>query len=112
MLHVGIGIHTRLEKRLRPRWPVFVEGHAARMTAGFTIAFAAVLLSLPIPPPFPLTNTIPGIAIIFLCLGTLERDGLLIAAGYTLTAVGTIYVGLIAFLGKTGVEALWKWLFG
>ncbi len=112
MLGVGIAIHSRIERSLRPRLPFFVESHAATLAAGFAIALAAFFLSLPIPPPFPLTNTLPGVAIILFCLGTLERDGLLVVIGYALTAVAAVYVTLIALLGKTGVELLWKWLAG
>lgn len=112
ILGFGISLHLRLERFLRPRLGIMVDSHAAMLGAGLCIALAAVLLSLPIPPPFPLTNTIPGIAIILLCLGTLERDGLLVVIGYTLTTIAVVYVVLIALLGKAGVEALWRWIFG
>lgn len=110
MLGFGIGFHARLERFLKVRMLGFVDGPAAMLGAGFCISLAAVFLSLPIPPPFPLTNTIPGIAIILLCLGTLERDGLLIVIGYVLTVIAGVYVALIGLLGKAGVEALWRWL--
>ncbi|MDX2081588.1 MAG: exopolysaccharide biosynthesis protein [Terrimicrobiaceae bacterium] len=112
MLRFGIAFHGKLERFLRPRLVVLVDSHAALMGAGFCISLAAFFLSLPIPPPFPLTNTIPGIAIILLCLGTLERDGLLVLIGYTLTTIAAVYVTLIALVGKAGVEALWRWIFG
>lgn len=111
MLRFGIGFHGKLERFLRPRWTFLVDHHTALMFAGFGIAVAAVILSLPIPPPFPLTNTLPGIAIILFCLGTLERDGLLVCIGYVLTSIAAIYVTLIALLGRAGVEALMRWLF-
>lgn len=110
MLGVGIAIHSRIERSLRPRLPFFVESHTATLVAGFAIALAAIFLSLPIPPPFPLTNTLPGVAIILFCLGTLEKDGLLVLIGYVLTAIAAVYVTLIGLLGKAGVEWLWKWI--
>jgi hypothetical protein len=76
------------------------------MMIGLAIALSGVFLSLPIPPPFPLTNTIPGFAIICLSLGLMERDGGLILCGYALTIIAAIYVGLIGFLGKAGVDQL------
>lgn len=106
-LRFGISVHTKLEKILRARWTVFSDGHAAQMAAGLAIALAAVLLSLPIPPPFPLTNTIPGFAIILLSLGMLERDGVLICCGYFLTLLAAAYVALIVALGSAGAMEIW-----
>jgi hypothetical protein len=110
-LRFGIAIHARLERFLRPRWAVFVTGHSARMASGLVIAFAAVLLSLPIPPPFPLTNTLPGFSIILVSLGMIERDGLVIFCGQVLCAVAAAYVTLIAVLGGAGAAKVWE-LFG
>lgn len=109
-LGFGIAVHTRLEKFLCVRWPVLVDSHAARMAAGLAITLAAFLLSLPIPPPFPFTNMIPGFAIMMLCLGMIERDGLVMLFGYALTAVAVVYVGLIGFLGGAGAAGLWQWI--
>ncbi len=108
MLRFGIAAHTKLEKFLRPRWAVLAVGHPAHAGAGLAISLAAIFLSLPIPPPFPLTNTIPGFAIILLSLGLLERDGLVIVAGYLLTAIAGVYVALIAILGGAGAAEAWK----
>lgn len=112
MLHFGIRIHIKLETFLRPRLTTVVDSHIGTLAAGFGVALAAFFLSLPIPPPFPLTNTIPGFAIILLCLGTLERDGLIAIIGYALTLVAAIYVSIIAFVGKAGVEWLWHRIAG
>lgn len=106
-LRFGIAIHVRIEKFLRLRWAAFVDGDSARIAAGLVIAFAAVLLSLPIPPPFPLTNTLPGFSIILVSLGMLERDGLVIFCGQAMCAVAAVYVALIALLGGAGAAKLW-----
>ena len=110
MVRFGDGFYRRLEKIIRPRMSVLLEGSVMTAVIGLAIAIAGILLSLPIPPPFPLTNTIPGFAIILMALGIMERDGLLILIGYVLTVIAAIYVGLIAILGKAGVEHLWRWL--
>jgi len=106
-LRFGISVHSKLEKFLRARWMLFSDGHAAHMAAGLTIALAAIFLSLPIPPPFPLTNTIPGFAIILLSLGMLERDGLVMCWGYLLTLLAAVYVALILALGGAGATKIW-----
>ena len=80
------------------------------MLIGLAIALSGIFLSLPIPPPFPLTNTIPGFAIIFLSLGLMERDGGFILCGYGLTLIAAIYVALIGLLGTAGIDQLWQML--
>lgn len=112
MLNFGIAAHARIARFLRVRWTVLLDSHAATMADGLAISLSAFFLSLPIPPPFPLTNTIPACAIIFLCLGMLERDGVFVFAGYVLTFVAAVYVGLIAFAGTAGAGQVWKWISG
>ena len=108
MVHFGCAIYEKVEKVIRSRLHVLLDGPGMGMMVGLAIALSGVFLSLPIPPPFPLTNTIPGFAIICLSLGLMERDGVLILCGYALTVIAAIYVGLIGFLGKAGVDQLWQ----
>ena len=108
MVHFGCAIYEKVEKVIRSRLHVLLDGPGMGMMVGLAIALSGVFLSLPIPPPFPLTNTIPGFAIICLSLGLMERDGVLILWGYALTVIAAIYVGLIGFLGKAGVDQLWQ----
>jgi len=110
MVKFGCAVYERIEKVVRPRLSVVFEGPGMQAATGATIALAGILLSLPIPPPFPLTNTIPGFAIIFFALGLIERDGVLVILGYVFTTLASVYVGLIAFLGKESVLGLWRWM--
>ena len=102
--------YRKVEKLVRPRmhflqrWPGMIN------LMGFMIMIGGILLSLPIPPPFPLTNTIPGLAVIFMALGIMERDGVCTLIGYGFALLGLCYVGLIFFLGAAGVQQLWQWL--
>jgi hypothetical protein len=108
MVHFGCKIYAKVEKVIRPRLGFLLAGPGMGMVTGLAIALSGIFLSLPIPPPFPLTNTIPGFAIIFLSLGLMERDGGLISCGYVLTLISAIYVTLIGLLGKAGVDQLWR----
>jgi len=108
MVHFGCAIYEKVEKVIRARLCILLDGPGMGMMIGLAIALAGIFLSLPIPPPFPLTNTIPGFAIICLSLGLMERDGGLILCGYVLTVIAAIYVGMIGFLGKAGVDQLWQ----
>lgn len=112
MVNYGCQVHRKIERIVRPRMSAVLEAPGMTMVTGFTIALAGFLLSLPIPPPFPLTNTIPGFAIIFLSLGSMERDGRTILWGYALTALATAYVAAIAVVGQAGAVQLWKFLSG
>jgi hypothetical protein len=108
MVHFGCTVYEKVEKVIRPRLEFLLTGPGMGMMIGSAIALSGVFLSLPIPPPFPLTNTIPGFAIICLSLGLMERDGGLIVCGYLLTFIAAIYVTLIGLLGKAGVDQLWE----
>ena len=105
----AVRFYRQVERLVRPRmhflqrWPGMIN------LLGFMIMTGGILLSLPIPPPFPLTNTIPAFAVIFMALGLMERDGVSILLGYFFTLVGICYVGLIFFLGTAGVRGLWSW---
>ena len=110
MVHFGCKVYEKVEKVIRPRLAFLLVGPGMGMLIGLAIALSGVFLSLPIPPPFPLTNTIPGFAIIFLSLGVMERDGALILCGYALTLVAAIYVTLIGLLGTAGIDQLWRML--
>jgi hypothetical protein len=112
MVHFGCRIYEKVEKVVRPRFGFLLAGPGMGMLIGLAIALSGIFLSLPIPPPFPLTNTIPGFAIIFLSLGLMERDGGLILCGYGLTLVAAIYVVLIGLAGTAGVDHLWRMLKG
>lgn len=104
--------YRKVEKLVRPRmyflqrWPGMIN------LMGFMIMTGGILLSLPVPPPFPLTNTIPGLAVIFMALGIMERDGVCTLIGYGFAVLGLCYMGLIFFLGAAGVRQVWQWLAG
>lgn len=112
MVHYGCKFYGKVEKLVKPRMTYVLEGPGMLTVVGLTIALAGFLLSLPIPPPFPFTNTIPGFAIILLSLGLMERDGGLIIGGYVLTTIGCIYILLIGIMGKAGVTHLWRLVAG
>lgn len=64
----------KLEGFVQPRWSFFTSPEAERcvgvilLTLGFIIAL-----------PIPFGNMLPAIAIVLICLGLIEKDGLIIA---------------------------------
>ena len=59
---------------------------------------AAVLLLMAPIPLVPLVNSIPALAILLMCFGMAERDGLVIVLGYLLTLVAALYIGVLVYL--------------
>jgi hypothetical protein len=97
-----------LEKLLRPRLPWLCATPRREQLHALPLVICAALLLLPLPVPF--SNTIPAWAIIFLCGGLLERDGIFILAGYA-TALGALaFFAMIAVLGVEAVDIMWRWL--
>lgn len=79
---------TRVERLSRPRLGGLTHGPIMTRFNGFKLAVAALLLMAP-AGLVPLSNTLPGLAILFLSVGILQRDGGLILLGY-IANVGTI----------------------
>ncbi|MGQ3674629.1 exopolysaccharide biosynthesis protein [Xanthobacter sp. TB0139] len=88
----------RFENWSRPRLPQ-VSGAAGRRGVGvLVVVLGLVLAFLPIPI---FGNIPPGIAVCVLGLGLVERDGVIIAIGYAVTALALVVLGLMAW-------ALWR----
>lgn len=68
---------------------------------------ALVLFSASILVPLPGTNTVPGIAVVIVAMGLLQRDGILVLGG---TVLGTIWIGTLIFAGATLASLLKGWL--
>jgi hypothetical protein len=73
------------------------------------VGLCLVLFSLSIMVPFPLTNTVPGIAIGIIAVGMIERDGLFVLAG---TVLGIVWVGLLVIGGAQLIQFLFAFLRG
>ncbi len=76
------------ERMSRPRWRWLVTGLGERFLA-FVMALAAITIMLPI------TNTIPSLALLFMSVALLQRDGLFAAIGML---IGLAWIGLLAAL--------------
>ncbi len=83
-----------LERMSRHRLSKFSNSSLGCRISGACLAWAALLMSLPLP--IPLTNLIPAYTILFLAIGLLEFDGLFILIGYGMTMATTIFFASIA----------------
>ena len=94
----------RLEHLFRPRLMGLTEAPAVNVLNGALLVLAVLLLMAPLPL-IPLANTLPGIAIILLCLGMAERDGALVLAGYVVTLLSAAYVfALLLLVVRWGMD--------
>jgi len=58
----------------------------------------------------PFANTAPAIAVILLCIGMAERDGVVILLGHLVTMLAAVFVGtLLYFAAKAGSDPAAAW---
>lgn len=91
------GWAARFEHLVRPRLLPLSGAAVINVVNGGLLLLAVVALMAPLPL-VPFANTLPGIAILLLCLGMAERDGILILCGYVATLVASVYVFGLLFL--------------
>jgi hypothetical protein len=94
----------RLEHLFRPRLLGLTATPAVNALNGVLLCLAVSLLMAPLPL-VPFANTLPAIAVILLCIGMAERDGVLVLAGYAVTLLSAAYVGaLLALVIRAGMH--------
>jgi len=104
----GLKLATKMEKLVKPRmhflqrWPGMIN------LIGLGIASGGFLLSLPLPPLIPFSNTIPAVSVLLLTAGLMERDGLLVLFGHMVNITAWIYFCLMFTLAGSGVAHLWE----
>ncbi len=91
------GWAERFEHLVRPRWLGLTGSRAINAVNGGLVIVAVLLLMAPIPL-VPFVNSVPALAILLLCFGMAERDGLVIVLGYLLTLVAALYIGVLVYL--------------
>jgi len=107
ILSYGLKLATKMEKLVKPRmhflqrWPGMIN------LIGLGIASGGFLLSLPLPPLIPFSNTIPAVSVLLLTAGLMERDGLLVLFGHVVNICAWIYFGTMFTLAGSGATHLW-----
>lgn len=96
-LEKGAQMVARFEHYIRPRLQNLTTGAAVNRLNGAALVFSGVLLMFPLGL-VPFSNTLPGLAILFLSIGILQRDGLFIVAGYLMLFATVVYFAVL-FLG-------------
>jgi hypothetical protein len=65
-----------------------------RQIGGLTMLFAGLLIAIPFFG-IPLNNLLPALAILFVCLGELEQDGVMVFIAFGWLVVTLIYFAII-----------------
>ncbi|MEK0451386.1 MAG: exopolysaccharide synthesis protein ExoD [Verrucomicrobiota bacterium] len=88
----------KLERWTKPRQKWLATGPAMTSFIGLGILSGGFFLALPLP--IPLTNGPPALSIIFLVVGMLCRDGVLVVVGHVLGILSWVYLGVWIYFGK------------
>ncbi|MEL6551431.1 MAG: exopolysaccharide biosynthesis protein [Pseudomonadota bacterium] len=91
----------RLEMLSRPRLAALTRAPVERVVGAALVLFSASILV-----PLPATNTVPGLAVVIVAAGLLQRDGLLVILGGLL---GSAWIASLLFAGATLVSLLQSW---
>ncbi len=92
----------RLEALSRPRLTALTHKPVDRL-----VGLGLVLFSASILVPLPGTNSVPGVAVVIIAMGLLQRDGILILLGLIL---GTVWIATLIIAGATLVSLILTWL--
>ena len=87
----------RLERWTKPRQKWLATGPTMTSIIGLGILSGGFFLALPLP--IPLTNGPPALSIIFLVVGMLCRDGVMVIIGHFLGVFAWLYLGAWIYFG-------------
>ena len=107
----GLSLVRKIEKLTRAhRLSWLTTGVVMPRLNDLSLILGAVLLMAPLGF-VPFSNTLPGLALLFLSIGFLQRDGVFILLGHVANVATMIYFVILYFGGKSLAEKLWSWLF-
>ncbi|WP_296070904.1 exopolysaccharide biosynthesis protein [uncultured Agrobacterium sp.] len=95
-LQKGVSIVSKLDGFIRPRLPALTTGAIANRINGLALMTAGVLLMMPLGF-IPFSNTLPGVAILLISAGMIQRDGVTVLGGYLFLGLTTVYFAALAY---------------
>ncbi len=103
-----VWIH-RLGRISRPSIPALTHGTLMARVNGLMLIVGAILLMAPFGL-IPFSNTLPGLAILFLAIGMLQRDGRSILLGYATLVLSALYFAFLLLGGLALLQGLLDWI--
>src|SRR5262245_56601381 len=104
VLEKGSQLFARLEKLIRPRLLLLTHRATIGRLNILLLGFSGLLLAVPLP--LPLSNTLPAYGALLLAVGSLERDGYAVLAGYVMIFLSLVYFATLGVLGGIGAHAV------
>ncbi len=105
MLEKGAEFFHKLDRWVGVRLSRLTHGPAATRINGFSLLAAGVLLLFPLSF-IPFSNTLPALAVLFLSVGMLQKDGYSVLLGYVALVLTVVYFGGLAAAVIFGGQAL------
>ena len=90
LVNVCLKILGFCRKFTKPRYSSLVNGRRGQKIGGFILLAAGALMAIPFGV-LPLNNLLPGLAILFYCVGELEEDGLMLYIAFFWLIVTIVY---------------------
>jgi len=97
----------RAETLLRPRW-AFMSSYLAERVLGIVFLLMATIVAMPIPGG----NWPPAVAMAFISIGLVERDGLYIIVGLVVAVIAVCIAGAVIGAFAAGIYLAFTHLFG
>lgn len=101
----GVGLVEKIDRFVRPRLSTLTSGHVVNRVNGMVLTFSGILLALPLGL-VPFSNTLPAFAILFISVGILQRDGLVVLLGYVLVVASVLYFSILAYLAMAAGKGM------
>ncbi|WP_312796652.1 exopolysaccharide biosynthesis protein [Tianweitania sp.] len=105
ILKRGADMVAKIERVIRPRVRTLTDGAFINRLNGFGIMAGGILLIFPLGL-IPFSNTLPAFAILFLCLGVSQRDGVFVILGYLTLVATVIYFAALAYAAFAAGQGL------
>ncbi|HYN54919.1 MAG TPA: exopolysaccharide biosynthesis protein [Methylotenera sp.] len=90
LVNVCLKVLGFCRKFTKPRYLTLVNGKKGQKVGGFILLSAGGLMAIPFGV-LPLNNLLPGLAILFYCIGELEEDGLMFFIAFFWLIVTVLY---------------------
>ena len=91
LVKVCLKVISICRKFTKPRYTHLVNGRQGQRMAGSIMLTGGLLMAIPFPIPLPFNNALPGLAILFYCIGELENDGLMVFVAFFWLVVTVAY---------------------
>ena len=104
----AVWIH-RLGRISGPSIPLLTHGVGMARINGFMLIASALLLMAPFGL-IPFSNTLPGLAILFLAVGMLQRDGRSVLLGYGTVVLTVLYFAFLLLGGLAVLHRMVEWI--